>query len=189
MLIKICGIRDAETAAFAAKEGADFIGMILTPGFRRSVPLELAKKIAEAARENGAAPVGVFVSEHASKIASACQFIGIEVVQAYGLSEPLPQQLKRIFINEPKAELRPDFDLLLMETEKPGTGAKLDFESFIPPQVQPWLLAGGLTPENVKTAILRFRPSGVDVSSGVEKEGIKSQELIFKLIHEVRNYE
>ncbi len=189
MLIKICGIQDAETAAFAAKEGVDFIGMILTPGFRRSVPLDEAKKITEAARENGATPVGVFVSESASKIASACQFLGIEIVQAYGLSEPLPQQLKRIFINEPNAQLRPHFDLLLMETEKPGTGAQLDFESFIPPQVQPWLIAGGLTPKNVKTALRRFRPNGVDVSSGVEKEGRKSRELIFKLIHEVRNYE
>ncbi len=189
MLIKICGIQDVGAAAFAAKEGADFIGIILTPGFRRSVPLEEAKKIAEAARENGAKPVGVFVSEPTSKIASACQFLGIEIVQAYDLSEPLPQQLKRIYINEPNVELRRHFDLLLMETEKPGTGAQLDFDSFIPPQVQPWLIAGGLTPDNVKTAILRFRPNGVDVSSGVEKQGRKSQELIFKLIHEVRNYE
>src|SRR5262249_37554891 len=143
MFIKMCGFQDGETAGFAAQAGADLIGMILTAGFKRSVTLEQAKKIVEAARKKGAAPAGGFVSEASEKIASVCQLLGIETVQAYNLSGALPAHLKRIYINEPHAKLRPQADFLLMETEKPGTGAKLDFDKFTPPQVQPWLIAGG----------------------------------------------
>lgn len=189
MLIKICGLQSPETAAFAAEEGADFVGMILSEGFTRSVTLERAKTIVEAVKENGATPVGVFVGEPATKIGAFCALLGIPIVQAYDLSDPLPEHLRRIYINEPNAELRPDIDLLLMETEKPGTGAKLDIENFNPPQARPWIIAGGLTPDNVKQAVFRFRPSGVDVSSGVEKEGIKNRELILKFIQEVKSCE
>ena len=189
MLIKICGLKDPETAAFAAKEGADFVGMILSEGFSRSVSLERAKTIVEAVKDNGATPVGVFVAESRAKISAVCAMLGIQMVQDYDLSDPLPEHLRRIYINEPKVALRSHCDLLLMETEKPGTGAMLDFENFTPPEVQPWLIAGGLTPDNVKQAVLRFRPRGVDVSSGVEKEGTKNGELILKFIHEVRSCE
>ncbi len=189
MLIKICGVKDPETAAFAAKEGADFVGMVLSEGFKRSVALNQAKKIVEAIQENGATPVGVFVAEPASNISSVCTFLGIPIVQAYELSEPLPEHLMRIYINEPNAQLRPNTDLLLMETKQPGSGAMLDFEKFTPPQAKAWIIAGGLTPDNVKQTVLRFRPSGVDVSSGVEREGMKNRELILKFIHEVRNCE
>ncbi len=189
MIIKICGLQSPEIAAFAAKEGADFVGMILTKGFRRSVALEQAKKIIDAVKDNGATPVGVFVAEPVTKISAVSDLLGIQMVQAYDLSDPLPEHLRRIYINEPKVALRPHCDLLLMETEQPGTGAMLDFENFTPPQAHPWLIAGGLTPDNVKQAIFRFRPSGVDVSSGVEKEGTKNRELILKFINEARSCE
>lgn len=186
MLIKMCGFKDPETAAFAAKAGANLIGMILTAGFKRSVTLDQAKKIVEAAKKNGARPVGVFVSELPEKIIAVCHFLGIETVQAYNLSDPLPERFKRIYINEPNIELRPHTDFLLMETEKPGMGAILDFDHFTPPLVQPWLIAGGLTPQNVREAVLRFQPDGVDVSSGVEKEGVKDRELILEFIRKAR---
>jgi len=189
MLVKICGVQDPEIASFAAKEGANLIGVVLTHGFKRSVSLEQGKKIVDAARKNGAIPVGVFVSEPASKIGSICDFLGIEFVQAYDLVGPLPEHLKRIHINNSKALLRPDRDLVLMEADTPGQGEKLDFDTFNPPEVKPWMIAGGLTPENVKRLILRFRPSGVCVSSGVEKEGRKDPERILKFIQEVRSCE
>jgi phosphoribosylanthranilate isomerase len=189
MLIKICGIQSPEIAAFAAQNGAQYIGMVLTPGFRRSVTLALGKKIAEAARKNGAIPVAIFVSEASSEIASTCHDLGVEVVQAYPLSFECPKQLKRIFINEPEAALRPNCDLLLMESKKPGNGEKIDIDSFAPPLIKPWLIAGGLNPENVKATILRFSPDGVDVSSGVEKQGIKNRELILQFIKEVKSCE
>jgi phosphoribosylanthranilate isomerase len=189
MLIKICGVRDPEIATFAAQNGAGFIGMILTPGFRRSVTLDLAQKIAEAARENHAVPVGVFVSAKPLEIESTCQFLGIELVQAYQFSSPFPEHLKRIFINEPDAKLRPDCDFLLMESGTPGEGEKIDANNFLPPSIKPWFIAGGLNPENVKETILSYHPSGVDVSSGVEKDGMKSRERILQFIEQVKSCE
>jgi phosphoribosylanthranilate isomerase len=186
MLIKICGVRDPEIAAFAAHNGAHYVGMILSPGFRRSVTLARAKQIAEAARKGGAIPVGVFVAANSLIIESSCHYLGIELVQAYQLSSGLPDHLKRIFINEPEASLRADCDFLLMESNKPGSGEKIDESSFSPPLVKPWFIAGGLSPKNVKETILRYHPDGVDVSSGVEKDGIKDRLLILQFIEEVK---
>ena len=57
-----------EDALFAAKNGADFIGMIIWPKSKRSIGVEIAKEVAAAAREGGAEPVGVFVSENADEV-------------------------------------------------------------------------------------------------------------------------
>jgi phosphoribosylanthranilate isomerase len=187
MLIKICGVKDPEIAAFAAQNGAHYIGMILTPGFRRSVTLARAQKIARVARDNGAVPVGVFVSANSLIIESSCRYLGIELVQAYQLFSGFPEHLKRIFINEPEACLRPDRDFLLMESKKAGSGEQIDAGSFSPPLIKPWFIAGGLNPENVKETILRYRPDGVDVSSGIEKDGTKNRELILQFIAEVKS--
>ncbi len=187
MFIKICGVRDPEIAAFAAQNGTHYIGMILTPGFRRSVTLARARKIAEAARKNGATPVGVFVAANSLIIESSCHYLGIDLVQAYQLSSEFPEHLKRIFINEPEASLRPDLDFLLMESKKAGSGERIDESSFSPPLTKPWFIAGGLNPENVKEIIMRYRPDGVDVSSGVEKDGTKNRELILQFIEGAKN--
>jgi phosphoribosylanthranilate isomerase len=187
--IKICGVTDPGIAAFAAKNGAHYIGMILTPGFRRSVTLAQAKQIADAARENGSIPVGVFVSAQLFEIESICCDLDIERVQAYQFSSVFPNHLKRIFINETDATFRTDCDFLLMESGKPGSGEKMDESHFSAPLVKPWFIAGGLNPENVKATILRYRPDGVDVSSGVEKEGLKNRELILEFIKEVKSCE
>ncbi len=187
MLIKICGVKDPEIAAFAAQNGAHYIGMVLTPGFRRSVTLARAKKIVEAAQSHGAIPVGVFVAADSLIIESSCHYLGIELVQAYQLSSEFPEHLKRIFINEPEACLRPNCDFLLMESSKPGNGEKIVPSSFLPPLIKPWFIAGGLSPENVKEIIMRYRPDGVDVSSGVEKNGAKNRELIVQFIEGVNS--
>ena len=66
--MKVCGVTNAEDALFAAKNGADFIGMIVWPKSKRSIDVETAKEVAAAAREGGAEPVGVFVSENAEEV-------------------------------------------------------------------------------------------------------------------------
>ncbi|MBI2809534.1 MAG: phosphoribosylanthranilate isomerase [Candidatus Melainabacteria bacterium] len=178
MLIKICGVRDPQTAFYAAQNGANYVGMILSPGFKRSISIELAKEIAEAARKGGAEPVGVFVKATAPEIEKICMHVGIALVQAYELEGTL--SLRRIFINEPAG---PN-DLLLIESPTPGSGKPI--EDFIRPS-RPFLIAGGLTPENVRDAIQRFQPNGVDVSSGVERNGSKCPTLIARFIKEARS--
>ena len=95
MLIKICGVKDPETARFAAEKGADFIGVILSPGFKRSINLEMAHEIVLAARQGGAEPVAVFVaSQHVrQEMEQIVADLGIQYVQAYGLKEPLLEHL------------------------------------------------------------------------------------------------
>ncbi len=183
MLIKICGVRTAEIALFAAQSGADFIGMILTPGFRRSVPLPIAKEIAAAAIDGGAKPVAVFVSETKDLIEDMCAKMQVVMVQSY-LPQELDPRLDRFYINQ--GPLRSGRDFLLMESAHPGSGQSIDEAAFIRPESDPFFLAGGLNPSNVASRIARHCPSGVDVSSGVEQEGGKDKQLILKFIQEAR---
>jgi phosphoribosylanthranilate isomerase len=174
MLIKICGVKDPEIAAFAAKAGAHFIGMVLTSGFRRSISVPLAQEIALAAREQGAVPVAIFVAATSTEIEAVCDQTGIDCVQTYHFAAPLP--FKQFYVNVPSAILRPG-DFLIMEG------------STTPASIKPWFIAGGLTPENVKETILRMQPDGVDVSSGIETNGVKDRTRILKFIEEVKSCE
>ncbi len=189
MLIKICGIKEAKTALFAAENGADFIGFIMSPGFSRSVTIDQAKEIACAAKKGGAEPVAVFVRTEATEIESICDQLNVRCVQAYELKEPLIESLHRFYVNDHDAVLRPHRDFLLIEGDRPGQGKKVEISEFSPPRKRPWLIAGGLTPENIKETILQMQPDGVDVSSGVEENGMKSLQLILKFIQQVKSCE
>ncbi len=185
MLIKICGVRDPEIARFAAEAGANFIGMILTPGYRRSVDLDTAKKIADAARLGGAEAVAVFVSEDPSEVERICELLCVNTVQYYQEAVELPKRYARFRINHPTAPLREGIDHLLLESGEPGTGTPID-ETVEFPKDRSFILAGGLNPQNVREKIARHTPCGVDVSSGVEEQGQKSKALIIQFIREAR---
>jgi phosphoribosylanthranilate isomerase len=189
MLIKICGIQDPEMAAFAAKNGADLIGFVLSHGFRRSVKMAAAKEIVKATLESGAIPVALFDGAKSDEIKSICQTLGVTLVQAYHLDAKLSNALRQIYINQTEAPIRPGLDFLLMESLQPGHGVRIDLDTFEPPKIRPWFIAGGLTPQNVKETIQKLSPDGVDVSSGVEQNGVKSRELILKFIEQVRSCE
>ena len=92
-LVKICGVTNPEDAAMAASLGADFIGMILWPRAKRSVPFSLGAEIAAAAREGGAQPVGVFVDEGGEDIARACEAVGVSIAQVRGISQNIQTRL------------------------------------------------------------------------------------------------
>ncbi|CAI5995653.1 unnamed protein product [Closterium sp. NIES-64] len=80
---KICGVTSEEDAAFAAANGAAFVGMILWPKAKRSIALPVAARVAAAARSGGAVPVGVFVDENAAEIEAACREAGVFVAQVW----------------------------------------------------------------------------------------------------------
>lgn len=77
-------------------------------------------------------------------------------------------------------------EYLIFDSPKPGSGKTFDW-STIPKDSPPFFLAGGLNPENVKEAIEQVNPFAVDVSSGVETNGIKDPEKIKDFIRRVRN--
>lgn len=187
MLIKVCGVRTPEIAHFAAQKGAHFVGMILTPGYPRSVSIETARQIVKATKQAQAEPVAVFVSETPEEVQKICAEIGVQIVQYYQTKSVLPACLKRIYVNAPQAYLRANTDLLLLEGSKPGSSDPIDDKNFARPS-HPFLIAGGLTPENIEEKIRQFLPSGVDVSSGVEKNGHKCPERIAQFIEKVKSH-
>jgi phosphoribosylanthranilate isomerase len=190
--IKICGVTRPEDAAHAVACGAEAIGINFFPGSPRFVPERIAREIVSAVAGR-AEVVGVFVNEDPGTIAALCGRLGIRRVQLHG-DEP-PGNASRIPLWRMRAihaDRAPDLPALLAypceaflfdagrEGAYGGTGRELPWgelaERF--PGIaglrgaggarKPWLLAGGLTPENVDRAIFAARPYGVDVASGVE---------------------
>lgn len=193
--IKVCGVTSADDAVLAVEAGADAVGINFFQGSIRFVPPLSAAPIAEAVRGK-ATLVAVFVNESPDKIAGICGELGIGVVQLSG-REPA-DSAARIRLPVIKAvhmtagstiEPYRDYpcDSFLLDADTPGkyggTGVSLDWETLGRtiggPMIRfgendasfpgrPWMLAGGLTPENVTEAIKTARPFGVDVASGVE---------------------
>jgi len=181
MRIKICGLKDPETAREAVKLGADYIGLLFSDLSIRKIDLETAKRIAEAVREAGGEPVGVFADETIEEILSIAKALDLKTVQLHGDSPRkacvhLP--MRKIYVADggPLPEnLDPDTDFLLFEKIHQDPGP---FRFFI---------AGKLSAENVGKQIETHRPFGVDLSSGVEiSPGVKSVEKIKAFIEKVR---
>jgi len=181
-----------EDAAHAVTCGAEAIGINFFPGSPGFVPANLAREIVEAVADR-AEVVGVFVNESPGTIVSLCGTLGIRRVQLHG-DEP-PGDASRIPLWRMRAvhaDRSPDLPALLAYPCEAflfdaggrgaygGTGRELPWGELAGryPGVavaagpggarKPWLLAGGLTPRNVESAILAARPFGVDVASGVE---------------------
>ena len=187
-LIKICGVKDPAMAKFCAACGADYIGIVFALRSKRCVSFSQAQRIAAAAKEAGAIPVGVFVGMGAKEIVATAEKAGIAHIQAYGLDEPLPLEFYRFYPDRKEMPLRQDKDFLLLDGAEPGSGKRFDWDRFVPPSVA-WFLAGGLNGDNIDAALLRLKPQGVDVSSGVETDGEKDPEKIKAFIEKVKKYE
>lgn len=204
-LIKICGIKDAKTAYAAASAGADFIGLVFAPGSKRLVNINEAFEIAEAVRAGGAKPVAVVTDSSAEEILDICNLAKIRWIQLHGARAReehhlLPKSWHRMYvcsvlsdgrINEADAigikYLEPQRDYLLFDGITAGSGEKFAWEKFSYQGNFPWFLSGGLNPNQVSEAISLLKPSGVDVSSGVEKTpGEKDMELIKQFIAAAR---
>jgi 2,5-diamino-6-(5-phospho-D-ribosylamino)pyrimidin-4(3H)-one isomerase/dehydratase len=174
MKVKICGVTHPEDAEYAAHLGADYIGIIFADRSMRKVTLPVAKSIADVCRKEGAEPIAVFVDETAEQIASICEQTGIKTVQLHGA---ISQQALQALLGhysiiyaisvEKKVEALPNTVIPLYDSEG-GTGLSFDWMTFSPPQNRFWMLAGGLTADNVAEAIALLKPDGVDVATGVE---------------------
>ncbi|KAL3689768.1 hypothetical protein R1sor_016077 [Riccia sorocarpa] len=206
-VVKMCGITRAEDAVVAAQAGAVYVGMIIWPKSKRSVSWSQAKEICAAAREYGAEPVGVFVDESSSEIERACDSVGLSFAQLHGEGSrasalQLPRSLKTICVMhaDPQgslqttisAEMEKIIDWVLVDGLEGGSGLKFDWKNFCVPELalrKGWLLAGGLTPENVAEAVKLLRPNAVDVSSGIAgPDGIaKDHKRIFAFMDAVRS--
>lgn len=198
--VKICGVCDPADASYAVEAGASHIGMIRVPGSRRTRPLELAREVAAAAA--GAKTVGVYVDSAEAVIAEEGATLGLDVIQLHGGEGPerveaLVGRGRAIWkVVKPRsaadllaaASRYRSADLLLVDGWSPrgegGVGARFpwdEIESAVAALPEGTVLgvAGGLTPDNVASAVRRFRPALVDVSSGAERAvGRKDRGLV-----------
>lgn len=193
--IKICGIRDLETAMFAVESGADAIGFVLAPGSPRTITHEDAVQIANELPDHVAA-VGVFVDGGFDSDLRPWQprWTQLHGTEDEALVDMIEGPVIRAVPFDVPSLLRWDgangIDRLLVDSARPGSGQAFDHAAFLDIRDRlrtPIILAGGLAPDTVGKSIRTLRPWGVDVSSGVESApGIKEPTLISDFCHAVR---
>lgn len=174
---KICGITCLEDALWAEGLGAWAVGFVLVPSSRRYLSPEAVRPIAQ-----GLGPlvvrVGVFADTPPEVVLRQMEVAGLQVVQLHGDEPPeWAEQVRRFFPVIKAIRLfgpaSPDWlsypaEALLVDGASPGSGQAYPLGWLEPLRAHPRLIiAGGLTPENLPSA-LALKPYGVDVSSGVE---------------------
>ena len=219
-LVKICGLKDAHMAVAAAAAGADFLGFVFVPKSLRAITSEAAEEIVlevkQASHDEGIALpkfVGLFVNAGESLLAEAAPFLthfqfhgaedaervaqvgaefGVETIKAIGVESASDIEAASPFVDAA--------DILLFDAKPPkgttvtgGRGVAFDWSILSSYQQEtPFLVAGGLSPENAADAIgaAKAIPGflGVDVSSGVEAgPGKKDKALIEEFIKATRS--
>jgi phosphoribosylanthranilate isomerase len=206
--VKICGITDVSHARAAIKAGADLVGVVFAPS-PRQVTHEKAKEIAAAVKKYNVPVVGVFVNMPAATVNRVAASCGLDWVQLSGYENwEYCRQIKKPLIKTihippglPEKELlaqledgqrlaRPPVYLLdtLVESKYGGTGRAFNWEIARGAVAKyPIIIAGGLNPRNVGRVVASLRPWGVDVSSGVERGGVKDAGKIKAFIQAVRS--
>ncbi len=189
MRIKICGITQPQQGKAIASFGATALGFICVPTSPRYVTVAQIQAVVEHLPE-GIDKIGVFANAPTEEIIQTVADAGLTGVQLHGDEESEFCQILRQSL--PNAEILKALrirsfedlnkassytfcvDTLLLDAYHPqqlgGTGKTLDWKMlkrFNPSY--PWFLAGGLTPDNIVEALSQVNPSGIDLSSGVER--------------------
>jgi phosphoribosylanthranilate isomerase len=182
LLIKVCGVTNPEDAAMAAAAGADAIGVNFWPGSKRYVTPASAPAVL-AAIPAGVLKVGVFVNASPDEVARRVTELGLDRAQLHGDERAAdfagwdPVRLVRaVRVRDAasfEAEARWAPGLWLYDAHGEGYGGggvTAPWDLVARHGRHPFLLAGGLSPDNVAAAVAATRPDGVDVASGVEGE-------------------
>ncbi|MET9606398.1 phosphoribosylanthranilate isomerase [Streptomyces sp. NPDC006512] len=193
--VKICGLKTAHDVEVAVAAGADAVGFVFAPGSPRTVDAATARALV-AGVPDGVLTVGVFRRQPVGEVRRLTEESGVRAVQLHGDEGPEYYEelrapgrtLLRATAEHVKRCGELGEDLLLLDAPDPGSGKPWNWGSaeFSAP-VGRWLLAGGLTPGNVREALAATGAWGVDVSSGVESErGVKSPALIRAFVEAAR---
>ena len=199
---KICGLTRPDDVAFAAMRGATYLGMVFWPGSKRAVDRARAKVLAGCARaaRGDVKLVGVFVDAPVAEVAATAAAVGLDVVQLHG-DEPVGDgaalvaaglevwkaigvasaaDLERLAAWPAAAHV-----LDAATAARGGSGQTIDWALAAQAVAAGHriVLAGGLTPRNVATAIAAVKPFAVDVASGVERApGDKDPQQVFEFL-------
>lgn len=198
MFIKICGITNEEDALLAVALGADAIGFVFAPSPRQIAPtkvLDIVKRL-----PSDVITVGVFRDEHPKRVLEIARAARLKGVQLHG-NEPVDAvrsvaqevrfAIKAVVAGSDAARRASDYgtDAILVDNARPGSGERFDWSLLeeLPTGLRV-MLSGGLSPDNVRDAILSTQPWGVDVSSGVERDyGVKDAVKMRRFITAARD--
>ncbi len=208
--VKICGLKTPEDAHVAIQAGADFLGCVFFEPSPRDVTPELAAEVFDMIGDADVLRVGLFVNPSDDELMAVLNQVRLDIIQLHGKETPERVEEVRLNFGLPvmKAlaiETKDDVeaakaydgvaDRLLFDAKPPkgatrpgGNAIAFDWALLTDTKWSvPWMLAGGLTVENVRDAVIQSGAQAVDVSSGVEREkGVKDPELIERFIAAVK---
>lgn len=198
--IKLCGLKSLNDIEIINKYNPEYIGFIFYKKSKRYIDYKTAKILKNALNKNILA-VGVFVNEDINTVVKLLNQNIIDIAQLHGNeSENYIKTLKKLtnktIIKAFKVENALDIqkvkqsqaDFVLLDSGTGGTGQTFNW-SLIKNLERPYFLAGGLSIENIKTALDMLSPYALDVSSGIETSGKKDPEKIKAFIQTVRQHE
>jgi phosphoribosylanthranilate isomerase len=207
--IKICGINCPDSAAHAARLGANYVGLVFHQDSPRHLTQEQAQPIVSAIKHHGATPVAVCVNQTAQEIQALCHDLDITHVQLHGDTAraqhaDLPKNITKFYVlhvnqsgnitnpdTHPHKHLNPTRDYLLFDKPLGVKAVRIPTQNLqkIAGKFQ-YFLAGGLNPDNIRDACASCMPHGVDVSSGVETQAyLKNNALMHAFITRARTQE
>ena len=201
--IKFCGMTQSEDVQYAAQLGVDAVGLVFVPESPRALTLAAGAELSQQ-RPLWMDTVALFVDPpadwvrsvidavsptwlqfHGSEEAGFCESFNLPYIKAIGPSSDSEKEAAFFAYEHSAAAFLVDSQI-----GTGGTGQAFDWSQWADKSAsipQPWLLAGGLTPDNIATALTHLEPWGVDVSSGIERaRGVKDRELMRQFVSAVR---
>ena len=194
--IKLCGLSRSQDIQSANALTPEYVGFIFAPKSRRYVAPERAAAL-RAMLSPGIQAVGVFVRETPEAVAELLNRGVIDLAQLHGgeddayiarLRKLTDRPLIHAFRIDAAADIgraqRSPADYILLDSGDGGTGTTFDW-SLLKTIHRPWFLAGGLDADNVGHAVEAYHPWAVDVSSGIETDGVKDPEKMAAFVRSV----
>lgn len=198
--IKLCGLTRPCDIAWANELRPDYIGFVFAKKSKRYAAPELAAQL-KALLNPEIQAVGVFVNEDVDTVAELLRAGIIDVAQLHGkedesyiaaLRAKTDKPIFKAFRIDSEADVAKanasSADLVLLDSGNGGTGTVFDWQ-LLQGIARPYFLAGGLHPGNIGEAIKALKPFGVDVSSGIETDGLKNQAKMAQFVQVVRKEE
>ena len=196
--IKLCGLTRPCDIEWANALTPDYIGFVFARRSRRYVSPERAKVLRDKL-DSGISAVGVFVNEAPEVVSALLKDGVIDIAQLHGgededyiqalralTDRPLIQAFRIDGVRDLKRARASSADHILLDHGAGGTGSAFDW-TILKGFDRPCFLAGGLGPENVAQAVKAIRPFAVDVSSGIETDGVKNVMKMTAFVNAVRN--
>ena len=194
-LFKACGIRTPESAQFCEQKGVDLIGLNFVPSSKRCIGIDQAQKIRTQCQRTKV--VGVFQNQSLDQINQIAETLNLDYIQLAGEEDlDFIKQCQRPVIKtiklkneaaiEDAQKYQPHSAFLIFDGQEPGSGQLINYALL--KQVDfPYILAGGITTDNVSEILDQIHPMGLDVASGIEANKIVSPQKIEDFLAHLKN--